>query len=97
MEVRSRERLREHLSRLVGEEANRARHLETPRERGQLAVPRAEARDHDAEPLEVAEEGRGADEAVEVLGVADVPRVHDDECVRQPVLAGPTRCPAAAA
>jgi hypothetical protein len=48
-------------------------------------VTRAEARDDDADVLAVAQKGRRADEAVEVLCVADVARVHHDEPRREPV------------
>ena len=39
--------------------------------------------------VEIAQERRGADERLDVLGVADVARVHDDEAVVEPLLAGP--------
>ena len=63
--------------------------LEPPRERDELHVARAEADDHDAQVVEVAQERRRADERVEVLRVTDVAGVHDDERRRRAVLARP--------
>ena len=97
MEVGARQRERKPLARLVREEAHRLLDLEPLGERDHLGVPGAEAGDDDAQVVEVAQERRGADEAVEILRVADVARVHDDERVDEPVLASPTRCRAAAA
>ena len=62
-----------------------------------LRVSGAEADDDDPHVVEVAKEGRRPHEHVEVLCVADVPRVHDDERSDEPVLlcplvvAGPRR------
>ena len=51
----------------------------------------------DREVVEVAQERCRADEVVEVLRVADVARVHDDEPVDEPLFARPGRCHAAPA
>ena len=69
-----------------GQEAHRVVDLEALGERDHLGVAGAEARDHDPEVVAVAEEGRRADEAVEVLRVPDVPGVHDDEARHEVVL-----------
>ena len=49
----------------------------------------AEAGDDDAEVVAVAKEGRGAHEAVEILRVPDVARMHDDEAIDEVVPCGP--------
>ncbi len=89
MDVSAREREREALALLVRQEANRLGDLESLRERDHLAVPRAEAGDHDAEVVAVPQERRGAHEAVEILRMADVARMHDDEPPVEAVLLGP--------
>ena len=96
VDVRARERLRERLARLVGEELDGV-DLEQLREGDELLVPRAEADDQDPQVVEVAQERGRADEAVEVLRVADVARVHDDEPARRAGACAPTRCRGAAA
>ena len=93
MEVGRAERQRKPGARLVAEKADHPRHVEALRQPRQLAVPRPEADHHDLEPLEVAEERRRADERVEVLGVPDVPRVHDDERVVDALLPRPRVLP----
>ena len=52
-------------------------------------MARAEAGDDDPQVVAVAEERRRADEAVEILRVADVAGVHDDEAADEIVLRGP--------
>jgi hypothetical protein len=89
VEVAGGERERKLLAWLVVEELHRPRHLETLRETRELAVPCAEPDHHDPEPLEVAEERRRPYERVEILGVPDVARVHDDELVAEPACRGP--------
>ena len=97
VDVRARERERQALALLVREEAHGLLDLEPLRERDHLGVARAEAGDHDPQVVAVAQERRRADEAVEILRVADVARVHDDEPPDEVVLLAPTRCRAAAA
>ena len=63
----------------------------------ELGVARAGPDDHDPEVVEVAEQRGGANQRVEILRVADVAGVHDDEAVGEPVLARPLGCRAAAA
>ena len=67
------------LALLVREEAHGLVDLEPLRERDHLGVPCAEAAMTIREVARVAQERRGADEAVEILRVTDVARVHDDE------------------
>ena len=91
-----RERVGQDLPRLVAHEAHLL-DLEQPRELLQLVAPRAAADQHDPQVVEVAQERRRADQRVEVLRVADVAGVHDDELVDELVLARPRRCRAGAA
>ncbi len=86
--VGGREGLRSQLVRLPRHEADPVG-LEQLREPHQLVAPRAAADDPHGEVVEVAQERAGPDQGVEVLGVADVPGVHDDEMPQQPVLARP--------
>ena len=79
--VRRRQRLRERLARLVREEAD-AVGAELARERLELGAAHAVADDRDRD---VVEHRRRADQRVEVLRVADVPGVHDDEAVVEAV------------
>ena len=94
MDVGGRERLRQQLARLVRQEPHLVG-LEPLGERDELGVAGAEADDHDREVVEVAQERRGADELVEVLRVADVAGVHDDEACRRARCSATTRCRAA--
>ena len=48
-------------------------------------MPGAEADDHDLEPVEVSQQNGGAYQRLEILCVADVARVHDDEAVDEVV------------
>ena len=90
MEVGGRERERQPGARLVAEEPHRLRHLEPlARARVSSACRAPNPITTISSPLEVAEEGRGADERVEVLRVPDVARVHDDERIVEAVLARP--------
>ncbi len=52
-------------------------------------MSRPEAGDHDRQVVAVAQKRRRPDEAVEILRVPDVPRVHDDELPDEAVLLGP--------
>ena len=72
-----------------GRKRTSLRDLESLRELDHLAVPGAEAGDHDAEVVAIPQERRGSHEAVEILGVADVARVHHDEAPDEAVLLGP--------
>ena len=63
--------------------------LEQPRELLQLVAPGAAADQDDPQVLEIAQKRRRADQRVEILRVPDVPGVHDDELVVEPVLARP--------
>ena len=85
MEVGARERERQPVARLVVEEADEVADLEPSRERDHLGVTRSEPCNHDSQVVEIAQKGRGADKAVQVLRVSDVPRVHDDELRDEPV------------
>ena len=86
MDVGRGERLRQHVARLVGEEARRWSTLErAARARRSSACRAPKPIDHDCEVVEVAQEGRRADERVEILRVTDVARVHDDERPGEPV------------
>jgi hypothetical protein len=58
-------------------------------QRDEVGLARTGADHHEAQPVEIPQEGRCAYEQVEVLRVADVPRVHDDERVRKLVLPRP--------
>ena len=58
-------------------------------------MPCAEPDHHDAQPLEIAQERRPADEGVEVLRVPDGAGVHDDEGVVEPLLGRPVVRPRA--
>ena len=88
MKIGRGKRLRQHLARLIRQED----HLvgaQAVSELDELGLP-GTAPDHDeADVLEIAQEGGGAHEHVEVLRIAHIPRVHDDELVDQAVLAGP--------
>ena len=64
-------------------------HLEALSEPCHLAVAGAEADHHDPQRFEVAQERRCADERVEILRMADVARVHDDEPIVELVLGRP--------
>ena len=85
------------MPRLVAEETDAS-----PSPRGarasavELAVARAEADHEDLETFEVAQERRRPDERVEILGVTDVPGVHDDERVVDALLSPTTRSAGAA-
>ena len=59
----------------------------------QLFPPRAAADDPHGEVVEVAQEAQAPDERVEVLRVADVARVHDDEALHEAGARGPRGCP----
>ena len=83
MDVRAREGERKARALLIREEANGPLDLEPIRERDHLAMARPEPGDHDAEVVPVAQERRRADEAVEILRVPHVARVHDDEAPDQ--------------
>ena len=93
MHVCARQRERKTLPLLVRKESHRLGDLQALRERDHLAVPRAEAGDDDAHVLAVAQERCRADEAVEVLRVPDVPRVHGDEAADEVVLRRPLVVP----
>ena len=93
MHVRARQRERQARSLLVREKANGLGDLEALRERDHLTVPSAEACDHDPQVVSVAKERRSAHEAVEILRVPDVARVHDDEPADEAVLPRPLVVP----
>ena len=97
MDVGARERERQPVALLVREEAHHVLDVEPAGQLDHLGVPGAEACDHDPDVVAVAEERRRTHEAVEVLRVADVARVHDDEPRHEPVPLAPTGCRAAAA
>ena len=91
VDIRCRERLRQHRALLIREEA----HVRRPGPGGELdgrGVARSEAHDHDHEAVEVLQRGCRLHERPEVLGVPDVAGVHDDEAAVEPVLLGPSRC-----
>ena len=72
------ERLGEPLPRLVEEETDLV-DLEQIRERDKLGMSRAHADNRDRELVEITEKCPRPHERIEVLGVSDVSRVHDDE------------------
>ena len=88
VDVGSGERLAEAFARLVFEEAHPIR-PELLRQLLQLAAAGAEADDRDRQLVEVAKVRRRDDQLVEVLGVPDVPRVHDHEAAVEPGIARP--------
>src|SRR5205807_639518 len=83
VDMRGGERLRKELPRLVGEKAH-LWHLEPACERDELLVARAGPDDRDRQPVDVAKKSSGANETPEVLRVADVSGVHDDEPAVEP-------------
>ena len=88
MDVRGGERLAQPLARLVLEEAH-SFGAELLRQLLQLTAPRAEADDRHSEIVQIAKVRRRDDQRVEVLGMADVARVHDYEPAVEPGRARP--------
>ena len=85
----ARERVREHLARLVGKEPD-TRDLEPLGKRHGVRLPGAPADDDDAKIFEVAKKRSRAHECLDVLSMADVAGVHDHETRIETVFARPT-------
>ena len=86
--VGARQRLGQPLARLVRQEA----YVVESEARGQphhLSSSRTQPHDQDDEVFEIAQAVGGADERVEILRVADVSRMHDDELAGEAVLRRP--------
>ena len=88
MNVGGGKRLGEHAARLVVEERHLV-DLQQLRQRHELAVACAGSDDENREVVEVTQERRRANERVEVLRMADVPGVHDDELLVHALLSRP--------
>ena len=92
MEVGARERFREHLARLIGEEPD-ARDFEPLGKVDSRGMAGARADHDDVQIVQVAKERSRAHERLDVLGMADVARVHDHEACIETVLARPAVVP----